>query len=758
MGTTTNPKVNPNWGYQTVSGVIDPDDMKVVADFQKRRCSWFFPALERHNIALDIGALSHLLTERNHLLHDIPSWGLGLGWHPDEAAYNHPAFHFDDLRRELIDAGLRDDYGVNVKIPQRRGIRQIDKLTHKSSQARRKRQEAVIAAIRRGLTVKDACHEVGVTPTTYRNWRNNVHTDSEWFRSQVDVARRNLAHARSTSPPTDLSDVEEFRLYYFGYETFRHHRLIADALEDTPPDSYTLILMPPEAGKTTFLTDWTSQRLALRPTDRILVMNEVAEASGTGGKMLAEVKLRMTDPNYSNPWAPQHRIPEYISTFGPFHDPTEDRGKPWNSRFIKISQAGGGGGGYSLQVVSANSTNVYGTRAEILIGDDIQSISSYGTENTGPRNSRKLLEYLRSNFFTRITADTALPSEQPGRAVFIGTRVGKGDIYEQMIESGIVDQLIMVPALMDPENWGKRADVPPVPLEIKTTDDAFDAWVAEHWHPHVQSFCPQTHPLERLARIRRRVGEQVWYRNYQQAPEQAEPASFSAELIDLVKVPKPARTVPGGYIPIMMLDPALGGGNAIMVAAYTDSKFRPIDCETRSDMRSNEDIFERLAHFMGLYRPTELVIETNAQQKSVARDSRLRDLAARSGCRITEHHTNLNKVSVTFGVGAIPGAFQRGEIEIPYQGEAEQRLWLDFIEQLKSWRPNSDPKLVTQDLVMAFWFGWARWEELRQSMRTPSDGWNFDGTPWNVHSPVRNAWESFTPVRKHLDDTGYRVA
>src|SRR5678810_1085936 len=120
--------------------------------------------------------------------------------------------------------------------------------------------------------------------------------------------------------------------------------------------------------------------------------------------------------------------------------------------------------------------------------------------------------------------------------VFIGTRIGPGDVYEKLIENDLIDHLILIPAANGteptvPESW---AD----PEDYETHEEFLEA------------------ARSNMARIRRHVGEEVWWASYQQAPIHNALASFTAPMIEKAKdhnrICGPAR--PGSLV-YLSLDP-----------------------------------------------------------------------------------------------------------------------------------------------------------------------------------------------------------
>jgi len=528
-----------------------------------------------------------------------------------------------------------------------------------------------------GLTVREAVAKVGISPHTYTQWRKRFPD----FKLKVDRIQVGLA----PSTDVDRSFISR-RRYYFGYETFTHHKLILDAIEDTPPGGITLIIVPPEAGKTTFLTDWVCDKVAEEPNTRILYVSETTEGQAPAAKVLGDVKDRMTDPDYDDPDTNYDaHIPEWHAKYGPFRDDTLDRDKPWNAKYCKVHRASGRRD-YTFQIASWRS-KVYGARCDWLIFDDVQSAEGIG-------DTERILDRMRKTFFSR-------PGKK-GRTVMICTRVGVNDVAERLAEE-VPDRMIRV-------------------VQIPALDE------------HGNSYCPEMWPIEALEDKRALVGEEAWLTAYMMQPQASGANTFPEALLDEARDPAltyGARDRDLISLVIAGLDPALGGGNALVVAQTTATSFNVLAAQVDYGLARNEDIFAVILS-MCRYHFTELVVERNSQQRGIARDERLKEMAKAFGFRIVEHETGQNKWDFIFGVGAMAGSFIKGEIHFPDATKDCRRQMEHLRTELLAWRPNVDPKLLRQDLVMALWFTWLIWMNRRKKQRRQQEdpSWDMGGTPW----------------------------
>lgn len=176
---------------------------------------------------------------------------------------------------------------------------------------------------------------------------------------------------------------------------------------------------------------------------------------------------------------------------------------------------------------------------------------------------------------------------------------------------------------------------------------------------------------------------------------------------------------------ILGVDPALGGGNAIVAASASTEKLLLLDCEERFGFNRTEQQLEMIEQFVVKYRPSVVIIEFDAQQKGLGNDDRMREMAGKYGFVVQPHITRMEKQDPIFGVASMNQSFIRKEISIPWGDQASQDRMRPLVEQLRSWRPPSktatgarakDPR---QDLVMALWFSWRWWFKQVESWRNP---------------------------------------
>lgn len=514
----------------------------------------------------------------------------------------------------------------------------------------------------KGMTVEQACASVGRKYSTYRYWLRTDPAFAAKARS-IYAAKRKSRHGNNEHMK-NLNLFVEFRRKYFRMESYSHHQKMVEAIESAPDDSITLILGPPESGKTSLLEDWINYRLARDPNFRIA---HISEGQDHARKVVGRVQLRMTD---------EEQFPDYISDYGPFKQEGRDSPRPWNRDYFTVMQSKNGERDYSLSARGITS-KIYGSRYDLTILDDIQSQETLNTTD-------KLMTTIQGTLLSR--------GGRKGRIIVIGTRVGARDIYSRMIEQeNFIDRLVMIPAFDDKG----------------------------------ESYCPEMWPNEALARKRSKMSPDLWSMLYMQQPGDPQAQAFTLNLIEKSK--DWHRGIGRGQMGdevVCSVDPALDSGKCAFGSFALDAqKFNLLDCDVRTDMARNEDIFGVMVDYTRRYRPTTWIIETNNFQKGLAHDQRLQDIAARERFEIRDHKTGRNKLDPIVGVKSMAGSFVHDEISLPWAPDARAKV-SELIAQLLNWKPGVAPKFLTQDLVMMMWFAWTYWQDQRQIYgQIPSPLW-----------------------------------
>lgn len=549
----------------------------------------------------------------------------------------------------------------------------------KRRQAKRARQEAFLELLKEGHSAAGAAREMGISLKTYEVW----HAKDREFRSRVDVIRMQRLETVTAVPALDQWDGGFItgRKLFFGMDTYYHQREIVNTIERAQPAEPVLILVAPETGKTTVLEDYMSIKLGMYPDYRFLfvteTMNRIRKISG-------RMKYRMTAPT---------GFELYQGRFGPFYEKGQERmGLPWAADFFSRWGRQGDERDFSFEG-RAWKSQVAGTRTDEMLLDDIQSLRSLN-------DTDKILGFLRQDFFSR-------PGKE-GKIIFDGTRVGHNDVYIRLLEEGIV----------------KESNVVILPIMDETG----------------RSLCPEMWPEPDLEKKRQLVGEEAWWRNYMQKPRQLGDATFTEAMLDAAFDHWRRRGEYQLSSKVAMIDPALVGGNAIMVAAYDAKHFQLVDCSFGFNLGRVEVILQRLERMAQLHGFDDLIVETNAYQRGLAEDERLKEMGRRYGFRIHPHVTGSNKADPDLGVARMASGFIREEIRIPWADDDSRNIFTPLRTQLLAWDPAVPTRRRRQDCVMVLWFGWMFWENRRKKLaRREGQG------EIAVHSGLRQIWSG--PVR-----------
>jgi hypothetical protein len=362
---------------------------------------------------------------------------------------------------------------------------------------------------------------------------------------------------------------------------------------------------------------------------------------------------------------------------------------------------------------------VQGTRCDLLLLDDVQDVKS--------------LEQSQSYFDIIVQSFLSRPS-MFGRTVIIGTRVGEFDVYRKLIEAGVIDHLVTIPAY----DVGNSTPWPKPKTKPRRDDPTTwaPAGVKFLWPDKYDIIDPDTVPPTRkagfhrfaYAALRYRVGETTWWRIYMQRPEAATSMTFdeatTAQCLDehrsITSEVRPRKD--GSPVPIIIsVDPALGGGNAVLSSAAYPTQLQVLHARLDFELTKYEEIIEIIAEECHRWSTphsvvTHVVVEDKAFQKGLLRLDAMVELQRRFGFRIVPNNTNSDKQSPDIGVPAMPLSMVRGEISIPWSDDASQANMGLLLDQLHIWRPGTRGNTLTvkkdkvpQDLTMALWFAWRRW-------------------------------------------------
>ena len=573
-------------------------------------------------------------------------------------------------------------------------------------------QRKFISFLKQGIDTDSALAAVGKKKTALRSWL----LDGE-FAAQVEEAINfgSNAIAASLGENKHKIDFATFSREFLNTEVFPHQQNWIDVLEGRDPTwqhpSMTfepgnrrrlLMNVPPEHAKSTTMTvNYAMYKIAMNPNIRIVI---ISQTQTRAKEFLYSIKQRMTE----EPWLKMQQV------YGPAggYKETADQ---WTADRIYLERESGEKDP-TVQALGIGQ-QIYGTRADLIIMDDIVS-------TTNAHEWEKQLNWLQKMVVTRVGST--------GTLLIAGTRVSSIDLYKE---------------IRNPEHWtgGKSPFTYLAMPAVLKFDDKPEKWETlwarsdrpldgadEFDDPELLTPDENGHFVKwdgrRLFDRRSEVSPSTWALVYQQQDVE-EDAIFPLPVVNgsinrMRKVGRlnfnaPGHPKPeGSWFVIMGLDPAMSGKTAMVVYAVNRETNKRYVLDVHNMAESTpQKIDSLIKEWVEEYKPQELRIEINAYQKAFSLDDQLRQWLASRGTALREHFTSKNKWDVNFGVAAMSSLFgsmregkfnQDNLIEIPDNSNEHVKA---LVNQLITWK--ADTKGPT-DCVMALWFCEIRAKELIQ--------------------------------------------
>lgn len=382
----------------------------------------------------------------------------------------------------------------------------------------KKRREEMLSLVRSGVRAQEAAKDVGWT--AYASVQYNRREYPEWAR-ELDLAKtqgRNVRTAvkaaaneriprkrayrkKGDEELTPEATFQQFVADYFpDRDPHKSHQIqIVKELHNLRPREICLFNLWPEAGKTSTIEDFICKTLAVDPDHRFRV---VSEGQDLAKRIIGTCQRRFMNAEDYGP---------FIARYGPFYEKGQERsGRPWAADQFTILQNSGGERDRSL-VASGITSQVYGSRIDTLILDDIQSQGNYN-------QAAQIFRTVQGTFFNR---------GLEMRTLIVGTRIGPGDFYDLLINAGLPTRIVRLPAAnadgnpTSPDFWDRQV---------------FHTGPDEPVGPCCSGFrsCPRNGekltPREFMELIRHQNGEEAWFSAYQQNPQADERTTFGALL------------------------------------------------------------------------------------------------------------------------------------------------------------------------------------------------------------------------------------
>jgi hypothetical protein len=549
------------------------------------------------------------------------------------------------------------------------------------------RKDAVLSMIATGKNVHEALEDarVGVSYNAYRQWRAR---DPRWG-AAVDVAR--AAHERPLQK-TKLSSAA-FAMRYFNRVRAPFQQQWIDKVESMRPGNILLSLWPPEHGKTTTFEDYATERLCRDPNWRNTTASESANISK---RIVGRVRKRF---EVDGPF------PRLVKEWGPFR-PDAGRGQgsafyqPWNDAYFNVMRKRTSDErDYNMLAIGWDSSTV-SIRTDHLHIDDLQSLKTLS-------QTKPMLEWFRQDALSR-------PGES-GKTTLSGTRVDDGDFWSEIEDDAELDGILEV---------------------LKFPAIRFNALTGEQ-----EPLWPEKNTLEGLDRIRRKIKDEAFDRNYMMAP------GISRTKRTFSDAGKALALNPQRHLNqfqrgdedltfFLSLDPGLDPGKCTLNAwSVTAERMRLAYFEESDKLLRNEEIDAMVERCCRALEPhgkiAVLVVEAMNFQRGLARDEGLKRLKLKYGFIIQEHLTNINKYDENIGIASMAGDWEAGKIELPYADDRYTRAEIDeMCRQLKAWKPLVRGSKLRQDRVVTMWFAWIWWQQKRRSLDRAPQKWVRHGVPW----------------------------
>lgn len=559
----------------------------------------------------------------------------------------------------------------------------------------------VIGLLRQGKTVEEAMTLVGRSPKTFYNW---TYQSSKFAQGAAAAQQAWLAQLAQKSMPwrAMMDELEPvlrkdypswvtyqvaFRKAYFNHDTFDHQWRMLEAIDRAPAGGITILLLPPEWTKSTVICDVIIGDIC---DDRNMRCALLSEGQGLARKMLARLENRLAPEGGD--------ITPLVEHFGPFK-PLTSSSKRWNADEFTILASD-----HDEQDPTVLSVGVTGAlrgyRWDRVYGDDVQSLRNL---NQTP----VILEKIRGDISTR-------PGRM-GKLLFVGSRVGRDDVYGEMERLELVDELFVLPALDITKPVGHQSNFPrQVDKEgVPVLDEKGDQM---GWND------------EDLAQRRRIVGEDQWSRTYMQQPQSDFAAMVTRE--DIARATQKDRRVgqpaEGSVDTISGLDPSLQNHAFYIHCGYDADHLYVMDAIDLFRPTTNQRLFDELERGVTRYHPGWVVIENNTLQSGYLTDDVFIELQKLYGFNPVGHHTGENKQDEGLGVPAMMNAIVRREILFPMIGETDIGFARLF-DQLQAWRQDVPSRRRVQDGVMALWFCYLLWRRLRDQVAMDLSMWKRPG-------------------------------
>lgn len=576
---------------------------------------------------------------------------------------------------------------------------------------------AVIAGIRAGLSLDDACRKAGRRKETYFTWRR----DYPEFRAAVDAARTDVEEAATHAgelgyDPKEVPDFPEF-CELVGEPLPRHQRRVWEIINgETPDDLATsmnliwsgeetanrriVVNLPPDHAKSaTWSQKYVAWLIYKNPNIRIII---ISETEAVARNFVFTVQRYLTDPY----WTPLRQL-----------DPVggwKDENLPWRANYFYVRGRTTADPDPTLQALGMGQ-QIYGRRCDVMIADDIETMGNVA-------QYKKHSTYLAREANTRLRPPSEDMSDPGGLLLVLGTRVGPMDIYRHLRDEA-------KDMMGDP---GYTYFSQPAILENEFMPK--DEWVC---------LWPERMHAGAIAQRRAGYADTRQFQLIYQQSDINDEAPFPAAAVDAAvngqRMPGLMHPLnPGvrdtgmsGLHVVGGVDPATSGGTAMVILAADGRTMKRyvLDVFYERDVHADR-LIKTMKELTEKYGVKEWRVERNAFQRFLTQLESLRDYMNARGVILTEHMTTGHtKWDEDWGVSTLIPLFmscveQDSEgrmiprhrkdefgnetpgqhlIELPKLTARGSEGAKALAQQLKVWEPEIS-KHTPVDCVMALWF------------------------------------------------------
>lgn len=534
-----------------------------------------------------------------------------------------------------------------------------------------------------------------------------------------------------------LDDFEYFRVRYFGRRSMPWavdgmHKL--DALMISPEREYVVINVAPGTGKSTLLHDFaaweTTKRRWIRGLWGSATLQLASIATGRlrttfGQTMRQRAKRRDLAAGYA-----LDAEATLVGDYGRFHPIA---GGVWRTDAFVVEQFDEENYDEKEPTWGAfgqNSEEI-GWRANLIVWDDLVTKQII---NAPVETIDKHREWLDDVAEERL--------EPEGLFAMVGQRLGPNDTYRYCLDKVVTDDLDfegddifdadrapMYAHIVYPAHDTKRCKG----HEKGNLEQLAAARIP--WSPDGSGGClidPYRVSWRKCVQVMRDA--QKWETVYQQGDSAAQDVLVQKLWLDGGRDNRTGEEFPGcwdetraaveipydviddekvpikGLVTYMCVDPSPTRFWGILWMAYDpESKRRYVLDVHRDRMQAGQFLdtlrgqptglaHEWLMRSRDLQAPIRaMVVEANSAERFLLQYEHVRAWQAKYGVRILSHATHRNKADANFGVQTIANVFRSGAVRLPGLSRLDMR---PLVQELTTY-----PMSITDDMVMAFWFG-----------------------------------------------------